>query len=54
MKDFTYYEIDHSLDFDACSWLDELGLRETRWILDTDWILTQSSSPTFKVWVGEE
>jgi len=28
---------------DCCSWLDELGLEETRWILDTEYLLTNTN-----------
>ena len=52
MKNFTYDEKD-GLEIDACSCLKELGLRETRWILDATWFLSNRSNPTFKKWIGE-
>ncbi|KKN00713.1 hypothetical protein LCGC14_1135130 [marine sediment metagenome] len=54
MLDFTYYRDNKiSLHISDCSWLAKIGLRETQWILDTKWILTQTNSPTFNEWIGE-
>ena len=54
MKDFTYYDFaETSLHVDSCDWLRDTGLRETQWILDTEWLLTQITSVTFKEWIGE-
>jgi len=55
MKDFTYYAFDKTnLHIDGCEWLEEMGLKETQWILDTTWICTQSNCPTFKKWIKEK
>ena len=51
MKDFTYDK--SGLQIDACSCLEDLGLRETRWILDATWFLNNSNHPTFKEWIVE-
>lgn len=53
MKDFAYYESSlHSLHHDACDWLTNMGLRETRWILDADWI-SYSYDITYCKWISE-
>ncbi len=54
MKDFTYYGFNKiNLHIDDCEWLEEMGLKETQWILDTVWILMQNYNPTFKEWINE-
>jgi len=50
MRDFIY-DGDVGLEIDACSCLEDLGLRETRWILDATWFLSKRSNPTFKEWI---
>jgi len=55
MKNFTFYEVDKaSLHIDDCDWLENIGLRETLWIIDALWFLTQSNNMIFKEWIGEE
>ena len=53
MKDFTYNN-STNLDASNCIWLKQMGLKETRWILDSEWFLTQHhlGNPTFKKWIG--
>ena len=49
MKDFTYtgnYCLHHS----AYDWLTIMGLRETLWILDADWI-SYSYDITYGKWI---
>ncbi|KKN00706.1 hypothetical protein LCGC14_1135060 [marine sediment metagenome] len=54
MKNFTYYNINKiNLHIDGCEWLEEMGFKETQWILDTEWLLTQTSRLTFKEWINE-
>jgi len=51
MKKFTHIESGlHSLHHDDCVWLTNMGLRETRWILDVDWI-SYSYDITYKQWM---
>lgn len=55
MKGFTFYDTDKaSLHIDDCDWLEDMGLRETLWIIDAGWFLKQSNNVIFKIWVGEE
>lgn len=52
MKDFTYIGTDeHSLHVDCCIWLRLLGLRETRWFLDVEWLRNESNDFIFRKWV---
>ncbi|KKN00704.1 hypothetical protein LCGC14_1135040 [marine sediment metagenome] len=54
MKDFTYYcDNGVSLCLSECDWLTLLGLRETQWILDTEWFLKNNKIITFKQWIKE-
>jgi len=46
MKKFTYVG-GHSLHYAAADWLANIGLRETRWILDADC----SYDITYKQWM---
>jgi len=50
MKDFTYVGKQHSLFHEDCIWLDYMGLYETRWILDTEWIIF-SYDMTYSEWM---
>ena len=50
MNKFTYGENQYSLHYSACDWLTVMGLRETRWILDSDWIIF-SCHLTYKQWM---
>ena len=52
MKDFTYTynNSELSLDHDAFHWLDDMGLKETQWILDTIW-LSRNPDLAFKQWI---
>jgi len=49
MKNFTYIE-NYSLHYAAAAWLTNMGLRETRWILDSDWI-SYSYDISYKKWM---
>lgn len=49
MKEFTYIG-EYSLLPDACEWLTNMGLHETRWILDADWIIF-SYEITYHQWM---
>ena len=56
MKDFTYYynnggDDKRSLLMSDCGWLRNMGLRETRWILDREWLGAQHKNITFKKWI---
>ena len=51
MKKFIYDE--SGLQIDACSCLEDLGLRETRWILDATWFLNDGMIMTFNQWINE-
>ncbi len=54
MKDFTYYyDNGVSLCLSECDWLTLLGLKETQWILDTEWFLKNNKIITFKQWIKE-
>jgi len=54
MKDFTYYDRDKkSLHIDDCDWLENMGLRETQWILDGQWFLRPPEHRIFKEWIRE-
>ncbi len=54
MKDFTYYDNDkESLHIDDCDWLEDMGLKETLWIIDGQWFLTPREHRIFKEWIGE-
>ena len=55
MKDFTYEENHLSgLHVDACEWLKDMGLKETRWILDSEWLLSFINNITYEKWIREE
>ena len=52
MKDFTYYADKTSLHIDGCNWLEDMGLRETRWILDAEWLSNVSViNPPYNIWI---
>ena len=51
MKDFILLD-DYNLHHDAASWLVNMGLRETRWMLDAIWI-SFSYDMTYKKWINE-
>ncbi len=54
MKSFTYYDDDkRSLHINDCDWLRDTGLKETRWFLDTKWLLAHSKNLIFKEWIEE-
>ncbi len=50
MKDFTRHENKYGLYSDDCSWLRQMGLRETQWILDAEFILFFYGIITFNEW----
>lgn len=39
MKDFTYTK-QYGLRASDCEWLSDMGLRETRWFLDIEWLFS--------------
>lgn len=52
MKDFTYHGKIYSLEAYACRWLMDMGLKETRWILDTAWFLDHyNGTVTYHDWI---
>ena len=54
MKNFTYYDDDkRGLFIFDCDWLRDTGLKETRWILDSKWLLANWTNLTFKKLIGE-
>jgi len=55
MKDFTYIDNEFNLQACACEWLRDMGLKETRWILDREWFFVYYSNKqiTFDKWVNE-
>ncbi len=54
MKDFIYTEDESNLHACACRWLRDMGLKETRWILDADWfIVYYKNRITFHKWINE-
>ncbi len=55
MKDFARHEKMYGLHADDCFWLRQMGLRETLWILDAEWILFfYGKMMTFNKWIKEE
>ena len=52
MKDLVYSEHGYGLPSGACIWLREIGLKETRWILDAEWIMKHDNT-TFNKWMRE-
>ena len=54
MKDFIYTEDETNLHAYACRWLDDMGLKETRWILDSEWFIAfYKNRITFNKWINE-
>ena len=53
MKDFTRHENKYGLYSDDCSWLRQMGLRETQWILDAEFILFFYGIIIFNEWINE-
>lgn len=49
MKDFIYVE-NYSLHYAAAAWLTDIGLHETRWMLDASWI-SRSYLMTYSEWI---
>jgi len=54
MKDFTYIDNEFNLHACACEWLRDMGLRETRWILDTEWFSIYNCRITFNEWIYDK
>lgn len=51
MKDFTFYKNDRELLLlSARRWLHKMGLKETRWFLDTTWF-DNGNEITFNRWI---
>ena len=55
MKDFTYINNGFNLTAYDCVWLKDMGLLETRWILDREWffVFYPNRQLTFDEWVGK-
>lgn len=46
MKKFTYYKNDKiNLQLNDSRWLNDIGLIETRWILDVNWLIDHFTYP---------
>ena len=56
MKDFTYHNAnEYCLLSDSCSWLRQMGLLETFWVLDIKWIIFYYEDiVTYKEWIREK
>lgn len=56
MKDFTYICNGFNLNAYDCIWLKDMGLKETRWILDREWFFVFYSNKqlTFNEWVNDQ
>ncbi len=57
MKDFTYYKDNKiSLQLSDCKWLKKIGLRETRWFLDSVWLISDNKGikVTFNNWIDDK
>ena len=52
MRDFIYTDGEHNLNINSSRWLNRVGLRETRWILDTEW-LCNGNDFVFSDWINE-
>lgn len=53
MKDFLYINSNkNSPEPHEQTWLRKMGLRETQWILDADWLLRYHPKSVYKEWVG--
>ena len=50
MNDFIHIGEKHSLLYDACVWLSYMGLNETRWFLDAEWIISLYNT-TYDEWI---
>ena len=53
MKDFTYFTDNYDLSPDGCHWLNQVGLKETRWFLDAAWLLSYYDDLSYNKWIGE-
>ena len=51
MKDFNYRKEKYDLYPGACLWLRHMGLIETRWFLDSAWLLSSYNDLSYKKWV---
>ena len=59
MKDFYYYNDNNKSGLCVADsvWLTDIGLRETKWILDVVWIFSTNNEVnpiSFKEWIGED
>jgi len=53
MNNYTYYNIGKTnLQINDSRWLRKLGLKETRWILDAVWLISQDQ--TFSKWINHK
>ena len=53
VRDFVYNRNNYDLYPSACLWLRQMGLKETRWFLDTEWLLSSYNSMSYKEWIDE-
>ena len=53
VRDFIYNRNNYDLYPSACLWLRQMGLKETRWFLDTEWLLSSYNNVTYKEWISE-
>ena len=53
MKDFIYIDNGFNLHASACEWLRDMGLKETRWILDREWFIAYDVNITYSEWTKE-
>ena len=51
MKDSTYNEKIYGLHTPDCEWLRKIGLKETLWIIDREWILHYYNNIIFNRWI---
>ncbi len=55
VKDFTYIDNGFNLHAHACRWLRDMGLKETRWILDREWFLNHyNGTVTYYDWIKDK
>ncbi len=50
MKKFTHID-EYGLSQLECEWLIQIGLRETQWFLDAEWMLSIYGEITYSKWI---
>jgi len=53
MKKFIYNRNNYDLYPSACLWLNQVGLKETRWFLDAAWILSYYNDLSYDKWISK-